>query len=94
MSYNSLGKGFKTSRFLDLAVMNRPVPFRHLCLLELDSVRPRKNCKIEPDFGIPSALPWYQSLIPELSLSIRCIGNGIHFPINVVNDLALQLRDA
>ncbi|KAF2171748.1 hypothetical protein M409DRAFT_17983 [Zasmidium cellare ATCC 36951] len=46
------------------------------------------------DFPTPPSTPWYHSFISQLSLSSRCIGNGIGFPINVVDDLALQLRNA
>lgn len=38
--------------------------------------------------------PWYSTIIAQLSLRSRCIGNGIGFPINVVDELALQLRNA
>jgi hypothetical protein len=65
-----------------------------LAPLRAGPARPQKNGKIEPDFGTPSSSPCYQSLITEISLSSRCIGNGIGFPINVVEDLSLQLRNA
>lgn len=37
--------------------------------------------------------PWYSSFISQLAMRSRCIGSGIGFPIDVVDELALQLRD-
>ncbi|KAK4503047.1 hypothetical protein PRZ48_006474 [Zasmidium cellare] len=46
-----------------------------------------------PGFDTSTSSPWYHTFIAQLSLSSRCIGNGIGFPIHVVDELALQLRN-